>query len=471
MTKKLFGLLASTGAVIALSSCGYDGLTIVTWKTDMADTILRDCADAFEDEYGIEVKIEAITDYDTDIRKRLSTGDYGDVLGFPNINSNDYSNFFEPLGTVEELSSTYRSISTNAVNGVVYGIPSGINVEGVLINKEVWANAGWDIDNPNSSGIQNNKKYPTNHEEFLAVMEGIKEDGSIPHYTNYIASWAPAQWTFNIPAYLDGSLEEAEDYFNIGIVADETPFAPGAPIYKFMELMYDLVADGYSEQDHTTTDWESSKQYLANGDVGTLFLGSWAIGQVQALEAEGEDNIAYIPMPYVQADGSFRAVMGGDRALGVNVNTDDKDTSYGKDGNKTKKELSLELVEFMVSYEPYIEANTQIPTPIALDIPEIYIDFMNEVTLIESTAKPEGMVTSRADIETAAGFMVNSDSYKLDIIDEANKVAQGQSGKAYSSIMNELQSKWTTARNSTLDSGFNDWYITYATNRGYYGNA
>ncbi len=468
MTKKIFGLFAAAGAAVTLSSCGFDGLTVLTWKTDQAEGVLRQLGDDFEKEYGIEVKFEAYTNYETDVKKRLSTGDYGDVLAVPNINANEIPTFFEPLGTVEDLDSTYRNITKNAVDGTVYGIPSAINVEGILINKKVWADAGWNIDTPNTGGIQNGKKYPTTHEEFLDVMAGIEADGATPYYTNYASGWAPGQWTNNVSIYVDGPLEEAQDYMEIGAVADATPFTDGAPLYDLFELLYDIVANGYNELDHTTTDWDSSKQYMADGTVGTMVLGGWSIGQVQMLEPEGQDNIAYIPFPKLDEDGGHRAIMAGDYGLGVNINTNDKDASYGKDGDKTKKELSKELVKYMVAYDPYIEENMQIPTLKSSDIPDFYVDFMSQVTLVEMSAKPADIPTSRSDIETEAGFMFWSDNYKLEIIDEANKIKNGQSsGKSYAQIMSGLQSTWTSARNKELDSSFNTWYAAFATGRGY----
>ena len=84
-------------------------LTILTHRTDLRDTKLADYVTEFTAKYpNVTVSFEPITDYEGDVAIRMSTDEYGDVLMLPqSIQSNDFAEYFEPLGTVEELSAKY----------------------------------------------------------------------------------------------------------------------------------------------------------------------------------------------------------------------------------------------------------------------------------------------------------------------------------------------------------------------------
>ena len=64
----------------------------------------------------------------------MGTDDYGDVLMIPDdVELNDLSNFFEPIGTYDEVNSTYRCADKKMDKDKnVYGISYGGNAVGVL---------------------------------------------------------------------------------------------------------------------------------------------------------------------------------------------------------------------------------------------------------------------------------------------------------------------------------------------------
>lgn len=90
--------------------------------------------------------------------------------------------------------------------------------------------------------------------------------------------------------------------------------------------MYDLANQDLIEEDPFTTDWEQSKQMLADGEVGAMFLGVWAVSQVQALTDNPED-IAYMPFPFTHEDGSRYAAMAGDYKMGINKYSENKEAA------------------------------------------------------------------------------------------------------------------------------------------------
>src|SRR4029079_10636544 len=130
--------LALTGAlavVLVLTGCssGNSGndqnaiagdIIVLTQRTDIVDTVFADYKKKFEAKYpGVHVTFEAITDYEGEVRIRMNTKDYGDVLLIPNsITADQLPTYFEPLGTVDELKQKYRFVSEQSFQGKGYGL-------------------------------------------------------------------------------------------------------------------------------------------------------------------------------------------------------------------------------------------------------------------------------------------------------------------------------------------------------------
>lgn len=60
---------------------------------------------AFRQKYpGIQVDYTCYSDYENEIGEQIASGDYPDVLFIPgSISSENYADYFEPLGTKEDL--------------------------------------------------------------------------------------------------------------------------------------------------------------------------------------------------------------------------------------------------------------------------------------------------------------------------------------------------------------------------------
>src|SRR4051812_33199630 len=99
-------------------------ILVLTNRTDLVDTKLQDYKKTFEAKYpDVTVKFEALTDYEGEVKTRMNTKDYGDVLLIPNsVSVADYPDFFEPIGSTDELGKTYRFVNEAAVDGTAYGL-------------------------------------------------------------------------------------------------------------------------------------------------------------------------------------------------------------------------------------------------------------------------------------------------------------------------------------------------------------
>ena len=393
-------------------------ITVLTNRTDLIDTDFADYKAQFEAKYpGTTVNFEAITDYEGDVAIRMQTSDYGDVLMIPNtIKSTQFSSYFEPLGTVEELSEKYDAAFLNAKQseGVVYGLPSIGNAQGICYNKEVFANAGI-------------TEMPKTPEEFLEALQKIKDKGECanPYYTNFKDGWTLTQWQ----DHAWGTCTADPDYHNNGIVNEEAPFSEGTYNYIVHKLMYDIVAQDLCEVDPTTTNWEDSKGMLARGEIGCMVLGSWAISQMQdAAVTEGLDPsiIGYMPFP-VTVNGKQYATAGADYCYAININSSNKDTARA-------------WIDFMVDESGF--ALNQGAISIVKDdpMPDTLADFADIELVIDNPATPEN----------EGKFDVLSQESEINLYAEPEKQrllesAMGSTNESFDDIMNDWNARWKEA--------------------------
>ena len=388
-------------------------ILVLTNRTDLVDTVLQDYKAAFEQQYPeVTVEFEALTDYEGEVRTRMNTADYGDALLIPSsVEIADYPDFFEPLGTTAELGTKYQFIDEAAVDGTAYGIATFGNANGMVYNKDVFEQAG--ITGP-----------PTSPEGFLAAMQAIADrTEAIPFYTNYKDGW-PLNW----PQSYMGAVSGDPEAF-VTMAGNDAPWAAGTEKATLDSLLYDVAAAGLIEDDPTTTNWESSKNLIATGEIGVMALGSWAVPQMQeAAEQAGIDPsvIGYMPPPF-QVDGQFVSPVGGDFKIGINVNSE-------------RKAAARAWVDWFVEESGFSELANGLPTPVDQPSPAGLQEFeASGVQYLEMTPSSE---LSSIDNEAEIGLF-QPDYYRT-LIDSA----RGASDRSKTSIFDDLNARWATARQS-----------------------
>ena len=421
--------VVAVGALLALTACSSSDdsdpeassdtgkvsgeITVLTNRTDIVDTTFRDYAQSFNQVYpDVKVKFEAIKDYEGEVVTRMNTEDYGDVLLIPfSVNPTDLPNFFEPLGSVDELSPTYRFVKTEAtLDGQSYGLAITGNAQGFVYNTKVWSDAGI-------------TELPKSTDEFLADLEAIKAKGAaIPLYTNYKDGWPLNQWE-NLRGTISGDPEAAN---NLGKI--DAPWADGEEHAVWDGLLFDAVKQGLTEADPTTTNWDQSKKDLAEGRIGTMFLGSWAISQMQELAADRAD-VDYMPFPN-QVDGKFQSTVSGDYKNAINVHS------------KNKAAARAWLLWF-ADHSGYAHANGGISPRIDGDMPDSLKTFTDlGVELVELAPAEAGKESLVNDIDSQSEIGLNAPDYRQRIID----AARGATDETKQQIFDDLNTRWADAR-------------------------
>lgn len=419
---------AVIAAGLALAACGgsdpdsagsasEDGevageITVLTNRTDIVDTVFADYTERFNEEYpDVEVTFEAITDYEGEVKIRMNTDDYGDVLLIPDsITPDQLPDFFEPLGSVEEMGEKYRFVNEQAYEDQVYGVAITGNANGFVYNKAVWEEAGV-------------TQAPTTPEEFLEALQAISDSTeAVPLYTNYADGWPVAQWEGN-----RGGVSADPDAVN-ALASMEAPWAEGEEHAVIDSLLFDAVEAGLTEQDPSTTEWELSKQQLGAGEIATMALGSWSIVQLQEA-AEDPADIGYMPFP-VQVDGTFHSAIGGDFKNAVNVNSENKAAARA-------------WLDWFADESGYAAEQGGISPLLDGPEPETLADFEElGVEYLELDPAPAGEEGVVANIDNQAEIGLLQQDYRQRIID----AARGASGETKEQVFEDLNTRWAAAR-------------------------
>lgn len=430
MKKGLLTIGMTALAAVTLVGCSsgssdsdVETITFINHKTDWETNGKWDEYIAkFNEKYpDIKVEVQTITDYAGQMKTRMNSKEYGDVLMIPgDISPKDYENFFEPLGDTEELSEKYLGLNDRSYEGVQYGIPSQMNATGLVVNKKVFEDAGI-------------TEFPKTTEDFIAALKKIKENDSsiVPLYTNYAAGWTLSNWDFTRTGV------SGDPDFTNEMTSDTSPFDEGDTMYTIYNTLYTVAKEGLIESDPTTSDWEQSKVDLANGKVAVMVLGSWAVPQIQEINEDNADNITFEAFPVTASDGKQYMPIGGDYNYGINVNS-------------KHKKAARKFIDWMVNESDYAVDNGGIPTVKGAEYPKALQDSQDVgVELIEENPAPEGKESLFSDINNESELGIGStDTEKQRIID----AAVGNSKESFDDIMKDFNTRWANAIKAVSDN-------------------
>ena len=387
-------------------------ITVLTNRTDLVDNRFEEYKEDFESRYpGTKVTFKAFEDYEGEAAKLIASGDYGDVLLIPGAIANkDYDTYFEPLGTIESLSCDYDKeyLYAAAIGEDVYGLASGVNMQGIVYNKRIFDEAGIE-------------EIPKTPEDFLEGLKLIKENTSaIPCYTNYAAGWTLTAWQ----DYCWGGATGDASYHQNGMVEDDKPFSKGKPNYEVHKILYDIVNEGLCEEDIENTDWEASKGMLNRGEIGCMVLGSWAYGQIQAADSHPED-VGYMAFPISKGDRQYATAA--------------TDYCYAVSRNSKNKETAKAWITYMLQDTGFAISEGSVSIYRLDPNPGTVADFYGVELIMDSGATPENSGRFET-VNQNSGINLTSEDSKKQIV--AAALADEES---FDDVMNDWNEKWSKA--------------------------
>lgn len=416
---------AATGELnytdIVLGDSYTDITTTIKWLSHRTDLVENGMIDSYVKNFNemypnITVEVEGITDFAEDALLRLTAGDWGDIIMIPAVDKNLLSSYFVPYGDLNTMKTLVRFADQWMYDDIVYGVASTGNAQGIVYNKAVFEEAGVTA-------------IPTTPDEFIAALQAIKDNtDSIPLYTNYAAGWTMGAWD----AYIAGSATGSSTYMNQELLHSENPFKdfgdqthPHA-VYK---VLYDAVANGLTEDDYTTTDWEGCKGMINNGDIGTMVLGSWAYSQMVEAGDKGDD-IGYMSFP-ITVNGKQYASSGPDYNYGININASDDN-----------KAAAMVFVKWMTEKSGFSFNEGGVPIDVNGEYPELYSAFDGiEFVADEPALAGEEDILNELNADSELNINSGGDSKIQAIVEHA---ANGD--MTFDEIMDDWNQRWSDAQ-------------------------
>lgn len=414
----LFLSAGSVRSYAAETKSGSENTTI-TVASNVSEQEMEPYLNAFRQKYpGIQVDYTCYSDYENEIGEQIASGDYPDVLFIPgSISSENYADYFEPLGTKEALGKKYDYLQgSKVVENTIYGIPSSAYVNGLIYNKEVFDKAG--ITEP-----------PKSISEFLESLNMIKErTDAIPFYTNYAAGWTLQAWE----QYPFIAMTGDPDYKENGFVNELDPFLQGTTHYEVYQLLYDIVKDGLCEETPENSDWEQSKILMNEGKIGCMAIGSWALKQVQDA-GNNPDAIGYMPFPN-EVDGKQYMTIVTDYCYGINKNS-------------TQKEAARAYIDYMLDESGYALDHEVLSLVKTDPILESYGDMQNVICLCNNQASDENY-RKRQILSTNLNILDSTDEIKRVI-----EAAEGKRDESFDEIASDWNERWESSRTEDMMPG------------------
>ena len=343
LTRRSFlGLSAAAAAGLALTGCegersdGRTEIEFVSYKREAVSIFDALTAEFNETNDHIYLNFTSPNDAVTIMKTRFVREDYPDVVAIGGdasyadfVDSNILADVTEYPGMANvqpAYQEIMKSVTYVPMDGI-YGVPYIANAAGMLYNKDMFAEKGWEI--------------PTTWTEFCDLCEQIKAEGEVlPLYLGFLDTWT-------ILSPWNSMLVELVPSDHIRKVnAGEAKFADyyREPAEKLLKLLE------YGEDGPMAYSYEDACTAFARGQSAMFPCGSFAVPQI--LGANPEMNIGLFAMP-ASDDPDDRIVVSG-VDLCWNMMT----------ANENHREQIYEVIDFLnkpENLQTYIDDQKAIP--------------------------------------------------------------------------------------------------------------
>lgn len=310
--------LAATISSLLLTGCsstsGSDGKTeirMIQYKPE-AVAAFEEIEERFNATHDdIVLKIESPNEAMTILKTRLIKEDYPDIVGIGgDIN---YSNFLDAelfmdisdFDGISDIKPSYMQIEKDLEfipQDGVYALPYVANCAGILYNKDMFEENGWEI--------------PTTWTEFTDLCETIQSSGQLPLYFGYKDTWTTlAPWNA-----LAVGLADADICLQVN--AGNATFAEGyAEVADKMKVLLE-----YAEPNPYAYSYNDACTAFARGESAMYPIGSYAVPQI--LSVNPDMNIDSFTFPANENESDNVLNSGVDLQFSVMKECENKEAAY-----------------------------------------------------------------------------------------------------------------------------------------------
>lgn len=311
----LAGIMAAAGVLSGCSLSGGDNgkirIEMIQYKQE-AVGVFEELEKKFNETHDdIELVIDSPNDATTIMKTRFIREDYPDIIGIGG--DMNYSNFldagllmdisdYEGLDSIKDVYLQMDKELELVPQEGVYAVPYAANAAGVLYNKDIFDEYGWEI--------------PTTWDEFTALCEDIQAEGLQPFFFGFRDTWTClAPWNAIAVDLVDSDIcsqvnrGEANFTDNYREVAEKT------------RALLDYAQDdpfAYSYNDACTA--------FARGEAVMYPIGSYAVPQIQSVNPD--INIDSFVMPASEDASVNKLNSGNDLQFSVLAESKHKEAAY-----------------------------------------------------------------------------------------------------------------------------------------------
>lgn len=310
--------LAATISSLLLTGCsstsGSDGKTEITMLQYKPEAVaaFEEIEERFNSTHDdIVLKIESPNEAMTILKTRLIKEDYPDIVGIGgDIN---YSNFLDAelfmdisdFDGISDIKPSYMQIEKDLEfipQDGVYALPYVANCAGILYNKDMFEENGWEI--------------PTTWTEFTDLCETIQSSGQLPLYFGYKDTWTTlAPWNA-----LAVGLADADICSQVN--AGNATFAEGyAEVADKMKVLLE-----YAEPNPYAYSYNDACTAFARGESAMYPIGSYAVPQI--LSVNPDMNIDSFTFPANENESDNVLNSGVDLQFSVMKECENKEAAY-----------------------------------------------------------------------------------------------------------------------------------------------
>ena len=333
-------LAASMLAAVILPGCGSDEssgkteIEILQYKPEAA-TYFDQVEEQFNATHDdIHLTISSPNDASTILRTRFIREDYPDIIGIGgDINYSyyvdadilaDVSDYPGMADVKESYIDILEALEITPKDGT-YGVPYVANAAGILYNKDMFEEHGWEI--------------PETWSELIDLCEEIQAEGILPFYFGFRDTWTClAPWNS-----LAVDLAPADTCKQVN--AGETTFTD--EYRETAEKCLELVS--YGPEDPFAYGYNDACTAFANGESAMYPIGSYAVPQI--LSVNPEMNIDSFVTPGNDDASKNTLNSGVDLMFAVTAACENKDAAY-------------EVLDFLLADEniqAYIDDQNAVP--------------------------------------------------------------------------------------------------------------
>ena len=393
--KKVLGLVTMLAVIIALvvaavptqTTVAQGGtVTIESWRTDDL-TIWEDVIiPAFNEEYpDIEVVFSPTNppDYNAALNAKLESGTAGDLITCRPFDDslalfNDgHLASLNDLAGMEHFNDLARSAWITDDGSDVFCVPMASVIHGFIYNADAFAEVG--------------VEEPTTYDEFYAVLDAIKEDGTyIPMAMGTIDQWEAATMGYqNIgPAYWGG--EDGRLALISGDAALNDPEFV-APLEELVRWT-DYLADGYQAQSYS-----DSQNAFTLGLSAIYPSGSW---EINLFNSQADFAMGAFPPPTLEGSDTCYISDHVDIAMGVNTASENQ-------------EAAMALLEWMTGPEFAEMYSNQLPGFFSLSDHDITLEDPLAQEFLSWRGECEGTIRSSYQILSRGEPNLENEMWRL----------------------------------------------------------